>query len=67
MSRKQRKSGKYYANLGRINETRTFKVCGAGDSYIIYLPKTLCRIHNIMTGDRIKVTLLDHYREIVED
>jgi len=67
MSRGQRKSGKYYKNLGQIKETRTFKVCGAGDGYIIYLPKTLCRIHDIMTGDRIRVTLLDHYREIVED
>jgi hypothetical protein len=63
---KPSKTEVFYKNLGEIRETMTLKVSGAGGGYVIYLPKGLCRIHDIQTGDKIKVAFLDHYRLKVE-
>jgi len=66
MPKKARESGVFYDNLGEIGETITLKVGTAGGGYVIYLPKTLCRVHDIRSGDKIKVQFKDHYRLKVE-
>jgi hypothetical protein len=66
MNKKVRESGVFYDKLGKVDETITLKVCTAGGGYVIYLPKTLCRIHDIRSGDKIKVNFQDHYRLKVE-
>jgi len=67
MGKKVRKSAGFYDKIGEIKETITLKVSGAGGGYVIYLPRGLCRLHDIRSGDKIKVAFLDHYREKVEE
>jgi hypothetical protein len=67
MRKKSSKTGVFYKDLGEIRETMTLTVSTAGGGYVIYLPKGLCRIHDIQSGDKVKVAFLNHYRPKKEE
>jgi hypothetical protein len=67
MGKKSSKTEVWYKDLGEIRETITLTVSSAGGGYVIYLPKGLCRIHDIQSGDKVKVAFLNHYRPKTEE
>jgi len=67
LPKRVRETGAFYDNLGEIKETITLTVSSAGGGYVIYLPKLFCRVHDVRSGDKIKVNFQDHYRLKVEE
>lgn len=51
-----------FEKIGEIKETHTLKVSARGDGLCLYLPKSLCEVHGIIAGHRLKVHIRDHYR-----
>jgi len=51
-----------FEKIGEIKETHSLRVSQQGEGLYLYLPKGLTEVHGIWAGDRIKVTLRDHYR-----
>ena len=45
-----------------IDERRTLNVSSHGKGLYLYLPKDLCEVYGINTGDRVKVQLLDLFK-----
>lgn len=53
---------KLFERIGEIKETRSLRVSARGDGLCLYLPKGLCEVYDIISGDKIKAHLTDHYR-----
>lgn len=52
-----------YEKIGEIREELNLRVSARGEGLYLYLPKSICEVHNLLTGDRIKAKLTDHYRQ----
>jgi len=50
--------------LNDIKETVTLSVSARGNGLAIYLPKDLCDVYGLIAGDRIKISLRDHFRKM---
>ena len=53
--------------IGKIYEITTLPVSARGDGLCLYLPKDLCNLYGLIAGDRVKVTLNEHFRKKREE
>jgi hypothetical protein len=53
--------------LQKIDENITLQVSARGDGLCLYLPKDLTSLYGLLSGDRIKVALKQHYRKRREE
>lgn len=52
-----------FEKIGTIGETLNLRVSARGEGLYLYLPKSICEVHGLLTGDRIKAKLTEHYRQ----
>jgi hypothetical protein len=51
-----------YERIEDIKETHSLRVSSRGEGYCLYLPRSLVDQYGLITSDRVKVELRDHYR-----
>ena len=49
--------------LGKVDELITLPISARGEGLCLYLPKDLCQLYGLIAGDRMKVTLKEHFRK----
>jgi hypothetical protein len=50
-----------------LREVLTLPVSARGEGLCLYLPKDFCTTHGFLSGDRLTVRMLDHYRKLREE
>jgi len=51
-----------YEKIGNVKTEITLTVSSRGNSICIIIPKDVCDLNRVLTGDMIRVRLSDHYR-----
>jgi len=52
-----------WKKVGNLKEMVVLGVSSRGNSLCIIIPKDLVEVAGMVSGDRVRVWLLDHYRE----
>jgi hypothetical protein len=52
-----------FKKIGNLNTMMTLTVSSRGNSLCVIIPKDLVEVSGIISGDKVRVWLLDHYRE----
>jgi hypothetical protein len=52
-----------YKKIGNLKTIMTLNVTSRGDSLCIIIPKDVVDVSAILSGDKLRVWLLDHYRK----
>lgn len=52
-----------WKKVGNLKEMIILGVSSRGNSLCVIVPKDLADVHGIVSGDRVRVWFLDHYRE----
>ena len=56
-----------YQKVGNLKSMMTLTVTSRGDSLCIIIPKELVDVSEIISGDKVRVWFLDHFRARRED
>jgi len=56
-----------YGKIGNLRTEITLPVSSRGNSLCIIIPKDICDLNQVFTGDMIRVRLSDQYRKRRED
>ena len=49
--------------IGKLKETITLPVSARGTGLCLYIPKVTADTYGLIAGDRVKASLLDHFRK----
>lgn len=52
--------------INKINNSITLKVSSKGEGLAFTIPKDLCDVYQVLSGDYIRISFSEHYREKVE-
>jgi hypothetical protein len=47
-----------------LKEDQTLPVSSRGSGLCLYLPKDICEVYGLISGDMLKIRMLDHFRKI---
>jgi hypothetical protein len=56
-----------YCKIGNLKVMTPLNVSARGDSLCLIIPKEIIELHGVLSGDKIRVWMLDHYRERREE
>jgi len=56
-----------FQKVQKIDETHSLRVSARGEGYCLYLPRGLVELYGLLTGDKIKAHLTDHFRPVKKD
>jgi hypothetical protein len=56
-----------YGRIGNLKTMMTLGVSTRGNSLCIIIPKDLVDVEQIISGDKVRVWFLDHYRKRKEE
>lgn len=56
-----------WEKIGILRETQTLPVSARGAGLCLYLPKDLCEVYGLISGDMLKIEMRDHFRKIKEE
>jgi len=48
--------------VGKIDETHSLRVSARGEGLCLYLPKSLVELYGLLSGDKVKAQLKEHFR-----
>jgi hypothetical protein len=46
-----------------LKEDQTLPVSSRGSGLCLYLPKDICEVYGLISGDMLKIRMLDHFRK----
>lgn len=52
-----------YELKGKINVELVLTVTSRGESLCVIIPRSVTGTYNVLSGDRLKVSLAEHYRK----
>lgn len=56
-----------WENIGKLKEVHTLPVSARGAGLCLYLPKDICDVYGLISGDMLTVKMLDHFRKVKEE